>query len=489
MNYFSILKLALPEAILALGAMLILFIDLGIMRQEGRQQRRFMAAVVASVACAGAMFWLWNFHEDVSALNGMLEFNATSHLLRAALLGMTMMLTWLATHSDRTDHVGEYYAVLLLGSVGLMFLVGTADLLVIFVSLELASLSLYILAGFSKDSPDSAEAALKYFLFGGVSAAFLLFGFSLLYALSGQTNLHLIATALTGKALSPILIVGVLMILIGLGFKIAAVPFHFWAPDAYQGASGISAAVIASSSKVASFFVLLKIMSIGLPGFDGSLFRQQFAAGWKPAVAILALLSMLYGNIAALAQRNVKRLLAYSAIAHAGYALLAFLATDPAGRSALVFYVITYGLAVMGAFAVVTVVEENSGAAGLEDFAGLAQRSPWLGFALMVFLLSLGGIPPLSGFFGKFYVFAASLNTAAKPLGYFWFVVAALALSTISLYYYLQVLKQAYVAPQAEGVSAIKVAAPAAVGIVLLTLLVIVLGCMPSLILQVISGH
>src|SRR6202040_3816793 len=267
-----------------------------------------------------------------------------TRLVKIALLVLAIFTIMISLETDFTPHVGEYFALILLAVVGMMFLVGAEDILMIFISLELTSLSLYILTAFDKRSVKSAEAALKYFLFGGMAAAFTLFGLSLLYGLSGATNLGQIAAASHGPKLDPLLVLAIVMTVIGFGFKVAAVPFHLWAPDAYQGAPTPSAAFIASGSKVASFFIFAKVMMLGFAHAGGSGAWQAYAPGWMPVLAVLAAFSMLLGNLTAIAQSNVKRLLAYSAIAHGGYALLGILANGPQGISSLVYYVVTYGL-------------------------------------------------------------------------------------------------------------------------------------------------
>jgi NADH-quinone oxidoreductase subunit N len=353
----------------------------------------------------------------------------------------------------------------------------------IFISLELTSLSLYILTAFNKRNVRSAEAALKYFLFGGMSAAFTLFGLSLVYGLSGSTNLRGIGARLNQPSLDPLLVAAIVMTVIGFGFKVAAVPFHLWAPDAYQGAPTPSAAFIASGSKVASFFVFAKVMTLGFANAGGSGSWRAFAPGWLPVLAAVAAASMLLGNFAAIAQSNVKRLLAYSAIAHGGYALLAVLAGQQ-GVTSLVYYVVTYGLTVLGAFAVVGLVEERAGEARLSDFAGLVRREPVLAFCMMIFMLSLAGIPPLAGFFGKFYVFTAALG-GAKDLGLLWLVIFAIGMSAVSLYYYLQVLKQIYVTPAPVNARNLAVPVSSRITVALIAAGVVVLGCAPNLLV----GH
>jgi NADH-quinone oxidoreductase subunit N len=339
----------------------------------------------------------------------------------------------------------------------------------ILISLELLSISLYALAAFDKGSAASSEAALKYLLFGSTSAAFTLFGISLIYGVTGQIQLNAIAIQLSARPVEPLFYAGLVMTLVGFAFKLAAAPFHWWAPDVYAGAPTPVASFIASGSKVASFFVLARILLTGISG-SGSL------------LVFLAAASMVLGNVAAIVQTNVKRLLAYSAIAHAGYALLALTADNRHALSALLFYSITYAFTVLGAFAVVGVVETGGRRASLADFAGLSHRAPLLSFCMLVFMLSLAGIPPLSGFFGKFYIFTAILDTTPK-LSLLWLVVLGVAASAVSLYYYLQVLKQIYAGEPAPSAPWPRPNVSAQVAIVLLAAIVIVLGCVPDLLL------
>jgi NADH-quinone oxidoreductase subunit N len=339
---------------------------------------------------------------------------------------------------------GEYIAVLLLGSVGLMLLVGSEELLMIFIGLELLGLSLYVLAAFDKADIHSAEAGLKYFLFGSTASAFTLFGISLIYGMSGTTALAAIGQKLTTLPLQPLLAVGIVMTLIGFAFKIAAAPFHLWAPDAYQGAPIPSAAFIASGSKVASFVVLGKIVLIGFGPVHGSADWHAMIAGWSPVLAALAALSILLGNFVALAQTNVRRLLAYSAVAHGGYTLLGIVAGGREGFSATLFYTSVYAVTLIGAFAVVGAVRRETGGDNLQNFSGLAARSPFLAACMSIFFLSLAGLPPLAGFFGKFYLFSAAFRAGGNH-GLLWLVAIALFGSFVSLYYYLIVLKVIFV--------------------------------------------
>jgi NADH-quinone oxidoreductase subunit N len=395
---------------------------------------------------------------------------------------MLAILTFIG--STFTRHVSEYLAVILLATVSMMFLVSTQNLLVIFLSLELLSLSLYILTAFDKRRPRSAEAALKYFLFGGVSAAFLLFGFSLLYGFSNSTDLPNIGGSIHGRLLDPLLIVAIVMVLVGLGFKVAAAPFHFWAPDVYQGAPAPSAALIASGSKVAGFFILYQVMVIGVAGAAGSATWHGYASGWVPVVAILAAVSMVLGNLVAILQTSVRRLLAYSAVAHAGYMLLGIVSHSERSFVALLYYAITYALTVIGAFGVVSIVEEETDGDTLADFAGLSRRAPIPSFCMLIFLLSLAGIPPLAGFFGKFYLFSSVLASTPGTFGLLWLVGLAIAMSAVSLYYYLKVLKLIYVSEPPTGAAPFRVSILRQIVLCLIACGVVVLGCLPDLLLR-----
>jgi len=483
-NYFEVIRAAAPETALAITALMVLSVDLIVVRGESVARRFMTGAMVAILGCLMAAIFTFLHYGSVDPLHGLLVVDPLTNFLKVTLLVLAIFTVLISAAGTFTEHVGEYLSLVLLGTIGLMFLVSAEDLLMIFISLELASLSLYILTAFNKRNSRSSEAALKYFLFGGMSAAFLLFGFSLLYGLSGSTHLPEIAVALKGRGLDPLLLVAIVTTVIGFGFKVAAVPFHLWAPDAYEGAPTPSAAFIASGSKVASFYILAKILTMGFAGAEGSAVWHGYVSGWTPVIAVMAALSMVLGNLTAIVQSSVKRLLAYSAIAHAGYMLLGVLANTPSSHSALLFYVITYALTVLGAFGVVTVVEAATGGGALANFAGLSRRAPALSLCLLVFLLSLAGIPPLAGFIGKFFLFSAVVGADAGHLGLLWLVILAIVMSAVSFYYYLQVLKQAYVLDAAENAPTIKVPPVTMFALVLLAVLVILLGCAPGLLLR-----
>jgi len=483
-NYLDLLRLVWPEVIVVIAALIVLSVDLMFLRTSETRLRGSIGAGLSLAGCAAAMAWILHTPQSANVLDGMLVLNPLAQRMQIALLLLTMLTILTFLGSTFTQHVSEYLALILLATVSMMFLVSTQNLLLIFLSLELLSLSLYILTAFNKRSARSAEAALKYFVFGGISAAFLLFGASLLYGLSNSTNLVSIASSLHGPSLDPLLIVAVVMTVVGLGFKVAAAPFHFWAPDVYQGAPASSAALIASGSKVAGFFIFFQVMVIGFAGAEGSAVWRGYAAGWVPVVAIVAALSMVLGNLVAILQASVRRLLAYSAIAHAGYMLLGILSHTGQSLSALLYYAITYALTVLGAFGVVALVEEATGGDTLSDFAGLSRRAPVPSFCMLIFLLSLAGIPPLAGFFGKFYLFSAVLTSTPGSLGLLWLVVLAIAMSAVSLYYYLKVLKYIYVTDPPTGTAPIRVSVLRQVVLCLIAVSVVLLGCAPNLLLH-----
>ncbi|MGH8525918.1 MAG: NADH-quinone oxidoreductase subunit N, partial [Gammaproteobacteria bacterium] len=425
--YFDLLKFTVPEVIVALAAFIVLAVDLGIARKCSLHCRLNMAALLATIGCVISILWLLRSLPDIRY-----SFERTVVILRVVLLLLTIFVAWLSIDSDFANHVGELFALLLFATVAMMFLVASDNLLMIFVSLEFLSLCLYTMTAFNKQSIRSAEAALKYFLFGGMSAAFLLFGFSYVYGLTGELDLGRIGSELFGQEGDTLLIVALVMIAVGFGFKIAVVPFHLWAPDTYQGAPGPVAAFIASGSKVASFFILAKVFAEGFSWATGTAAWRTFTTGWLPLLALLAAASVIIGNVAAIAQSSVRRLLAYSAVAHAGYALIGVLAFGERGMIPLLYYVITYAVTVLGAFGVVALIEQRTGSDGFAAFAGLNKRAPLLSFCMLIFMLSLAGIPPLAGFFGKFYVFAAAL-AQGKDLALLWLVILAIAMSAVSL--------------------------------------------------------
>src|SRR5437588_9600950 len=354
MSYLELLKLAAPEAIVVVTALAVLTVGLTSTRAKA------LCPIVAAIGTPVAIGAVLMLPSHANLFGGMLVISPLNSLFKIICLVLALVTVPLASSEKSLRNPGEYIAVLLLGSVGLMLLVGSEEFLMIFIGLELLGLSLYVMAAFDKSDLRSAEAGLKYFLFGSTSSAFTLFGISLIYGMSGTTGLAAISAKLATASVQPLLAVAIVMTLVGFAFKIAAAPFHLWAPDAYQGAPVPSAAFIASGSKVASFVVLGKIVLVGFAPVHGSAGWHAMAAGWSPVLAALAALSIVIGNLLALAQSNVRRLLAYSAVAHAGYTLIGFVAGDRDAFSAALFYITVYAVPLVGEFVVDGVLRRDT---------------------------------------------------------------------------------------------------------------------------------
>lgn len=478
-GFASLGRALLPEATLLVAALVAFGIDLTALRRRPAAARLRTAALVAAagVVVAGAFALLALPPSPV--FGGVLVLDPLAVGARVGVLAFALIVLAAATAAPAPPAPAEYVALILFSAVGLLLLADARQLLLGFVALELASLPLYVLTGYDRSRAESAEAAIKYFLFGGAAAAFLLFGFSLIYGITGSLSLPLAAATLAHHGGSPMAAAALVMVLVAFGFKSAAAPFHFWAPDAYQGAPAASGALIASASKLAGwvFFARLLVPDLGDPAVG-------FASGlpaWAPAVAALAAASILIGNLAALAQGNVRRLLAYSAVSHAGALLLGVMAARVAGPGPLFYYALTYGLATAGAFGVIAVLESGGPCQRLEDLAGLWRRAPLLAACLFVFVLSLAGVPPLAGFFGKVFVFTAAFRAGGLPA---WLAAAALAFSAVGFYYYLRILKQVLVAGPSQPAPPARPAGIAGWILAAAAALVLVLGLFPSLVLS-----
>ena len=486
MSYLELLKLASPEIVVVVTTLAVLAIGLASTRTSG------ICSFVAALGLALAIGAVLMLPRNATLFHGMLVISPLNSLFKIICVALAFSTVLLAHAKDSLRNHGEYLAIILLATIGLMLLVGSEELLMIFIGLELTGLSLYVMAGFDKTDVRSAEAGLKYFLFGSTASAFTLFGISFIYGMSGTTGLAAVGQKLATQSIQPLLFVGIVMTLVGFAFKIAAAPFHLWAPDAYQGAPVPSAAFIASGSKVASFVVLGKIVLVGFGPVHGSAAWHAMIAGWAPVLAVLAALSIVIGNLVALAQSNVRRLLAYSAVAHTGYTLLGLIAGGRDGFSATLFYTTVYAFTLVGAFGVVALVRRETGDDDLQDFAGLWSRSPLLAGCMSIFMLSLAGLPPLAGFFGKFYLFSVTLRAGANH-GLLWLVALALFGSLVSLYYYLIVLKVIFTDQSDDAAISI---APSLGGDIellqritlsVLAIVVLLLGIMPGILLTQIA--
>ena len=334
-----------------------------------------------------------------------------------------------AEYNERNGmKAGEYYALILLCTVGMIVLASSTDMIMIFLGIEIVSICLYVLAGFRRDDPVSNEAALKYFLLGAFATGFLLYGMTLIYGSTGSTNIFKIAEFIkTNDSSSPLMLMGIVLLVIGFGFKVAAVPFHMWAPDVYHGSPTPVTAFMAVGPKAAAFAAFFRVFKEGIP---------NMAANWEILLCIVAVLSMFVGNLGAIMQTNIKRMLAFSSISHAGYLIIAVITKSSLAGSGLLFYMLTYAFTTFGAFGIVILLgrkgEENL---ELENYSGLAYKHPVLALSMTVFLLSLGGLPPFAGFVAKFYIFSAAIEE-----GFVTLVIIAVLNSAISFYYYLKVV-------------------------------------------------
>lgn len=326
-------------------------------------------------------------------------------------------------------HAGEFYSLILFCTVGMILLASSTDLIMIFLGIEIVSICLYVLTGIHRNRVKSNEAALKYFLLGAFATGFLLYGMALMYGATATTNLIKIADLIkSGEIISePLLLMGVVLLVIGFGFKVASVPFHMWAPDVYQGAPSPVTAFMAVGPKAAAFAAFFRVFALTLP---------EISSFWETLLITISILTMFIGNLGAIMQTNIKRLLAYSSISHVGYILMAVLVKDTLGSSSLIFYMITYAFMIFGVFAIIIILgrdgDENL---ELEGYSGLGFKHPMIALSMSIFLLSLGGLPPLAGFVAKFYIFSAALQE-----GFLFLVIIAVLNSAISLYYYLKVI-------------------------------------------------
>jgi NADH-quinone oxidoreductase subunit N len=417
-------------------------------------RRGLLAGLTLAGLAVAAGLTAWNWDLARVAFDGAVSLDGITRYARLVLLAVGALATLMAAQgrgSDPEEEPGEeeappeVFPLLLFALTGMVLLAAASDLLVVFIALEILSLSLYVMAGATRRTA-AQEAAMKYFLLGAFSSAFLLYGIALCYGATGTTNLLGIARASvdpTGDG--TLLLAGIGLLSVGFLFKVAAVPFHMWTPDVYQGAPTPVTAFMAAGTKAAGFAVFLRVFAGALGGL---------VVSWRPVIATVAVVTMLVGAALAVVQSDLKRMLAYSSISHAGYLLvgLAAAATVPAGISASLFYLLAYAFMVMGAFMVVQYASRLGGGspeerASLDDYRGFARRHPWAGALLALFMLALTGIPPLSGFWAKYYVFLAGIEA-----GLTWLVVVAVVSSVISAFFYLRVLVVAYLQePAAEA--------------------------------------
>jgi NADH-quinone oxidoreductase subunit N len=432
------LFLILPELLVTAAACVVFALDpvLHSSKKDGLAWLSLGTLAVCMGLSASQM------HHPATAFSGLVVIDAYGSfwkLLLYFVTGLTILLSYSYLKEERLNF-GEYYGFILLALAGMMVMVSSADLLTIYLGTELMSLSLYVMAGLKRSEPRSLEASAKYFVLGAFSSGILLYGISLLYGATGSTRLPAIAAAISGRSLDdPLLLFATILLAVGFSFKLAVVPFHMWTPDVYQGAPTSVTAFMAVASKAASFGAFLRVFVEGLDGLK---------ANWSAIFLLLCIATLVLGNVVALVQTNIKRMLAYSSIAHAGYALIGVVAAgrlggasgDTSGIASVLLYIALYAFMTFGAFAIVAMLRKG-GLEGeeIEDFTGLAKRHPLAALLMMIFMVSLAGIPPTAGFIGKFYVFMSAVEA-----GMAWLAVVALIFAAISAYYYLRLVMVMY---------------------------------------------
>ncbi len=428
-NYRGIL----PEILILSFALLAMVLEPFL--PERRKGLIFYLTTTGLLAALFSSVGLWN--SRVANFGGMAVADNFAGFFRLVFLAGALLTVMLSKNYLRSERLanGEYYSLVLFSTLGMMFMAGSLDLMVIFLGLEVMSIPLYILSGFRRNDLRSNEAGMKYFLIGAFASAFFLYGIALVYGATGTTQLLEVFNelpALTGQG-KFLMYAGAALLAVGFGFKVAAAPFHMWAPDVYEGAPTAITAFMSVGPKAAGFAALLRTFT---------LFLGEYKEGLSAVFWVLAVLTMTTGNVLALVQPNIKRMLAYSSIAHAGYVLVAFVTGGPQGVASALFYLLAYSVMNIGAFAVVMAVEAKEGSNQIADYRGLSNRHPYLAAAMTIFMLSLTGIPPTAGFTGKLYIFSTAVAAGQIPL-----VIIAVLNSLISVYYYLGVVVAMYMHP------------------------------------------
>jgi len=450
----------LPELVLTAGSLVVLIVNALTPRRRQRMLSWLGLAVLGATALAMVPL---SGEPPVSVSNGLLAADAFSFFFKFVFLlaaALTLLISVRYLDIEGARH-GEYVFLVLVATLGMMFMASGTDLITLFIGLETMAIAFYVLTGLLKPNRRSNEAAVKYFLLGAFSLGLLLYGMSLMYGLSGTTNLRTIAIALAAHGRDPLLVLAVILVVAGMGFKIAAVPFHMWAPDVYEGAPTPITAFLSVGSKAASFAMLLRICFEGLP---------SMSTDWTMLLYVLSILTMTVGNVAALTQTNIKRMLAYSSIAHAGYILIGLIAGTPRGIAAAMIYLAIYTFMQVGAFAVIVVMRRTDSIGDeLKDLSGLFARAPVAAVAMLLFMLSLGGIPPTAGFMGKLWIFSAAIESH-----YVWLAVIGVLNSAVSLYYYLRIVVYMFMKNEATGsVPVISPAVGAALAVAIIGTIVI----------------
>lgn len=472
---FPILNFAalLPEIIVVVTAFVVMIVDLVVPDKRAAGYTGLLGLAVAAIVSFSMLDTaIVPVFQNMAISDGYSLVLNLVFIVTAA-LSILLSLSYLQGGDMQR---GEYYALLLFATAGMMLMAAAADLIVVFLGLEIMSIALYILAAFNRRQAASGEAGMKYFVLGAFASAFFLYGVALLYGATGTTNFREIGQWFAsgqGSLNDPLALVGLGLLLVGFAFKVAAVPFQWWTPDVYQGAPTSVTAFMSVGAKAAGFAALIRMLMIS--------FDTAFVVDWQIAVAVLAVITMTVGNIAALAQKDVKRMLAYSSIAHAGYILVGVAPGSMSGVNGVLFYLMAYAFMNVGAFAVIAVLERrNEIGSVLSDYAGLGARKPLLALVMALFMFSLTGIPPFVGFWGKLYVFRAAVEA-----GMSWLAIVGMINSAISAFYYLGVVVQMYMRSPAEAerggeTAPINLSGPVLVTLAVAGIVTIILGVWPT---------
>jgi NADH-quinone oxidoreductase subunit N len=480
MNSSELLTIAGP-LVCGLGAVVLMLIDLGIAK-TAKATTGWIAAIIMALAGAASAT---QAGVNVSGFSGMVASDgyAVFFDVLLAIIGVIAVILALRYNEARGIMRGEFYILMLFALSGMMLMGHATNLIMVFVAVELLSIPLYVLCGIARPKTTSEESALKYFLLGAFASGFLVYGIALVYGASGTTSLTAISSQLAGKALQvtdPLLLAGVALILVGLGFKVAAVPFHMWTPDVYEGAPTTVTAFMTTATKTAGFAAILRVFMFGLNGL---------ATEWQAPVVAMAVLSMIVGNLVALSQTNLKRMLAYSSIAHAGYVLAGVASANDEGATAVMFYLASYAITSLAAFAVMTAVSSGAEAEdqSLNAYAGLGRRKPLLALVMAVAMLSLLGIPPTTGFFGKYFLIDAVTKSALTPIPYYVLLFTIVLTSVISAGYYLRVLMTMYMR-DSTAEQDVPSHMPRSIAALVTTVFTLIAGLLSSPVLDMISS-
>lgn len=458
-----------PEIILALVGLAILLTGLFI----GTNNKNILGYIASAGLIAALYLTISNISVNETMFYGTITIDALSQFFKIVFISVSLLVTIASIkYTDGNKSADEFFTLLMFSTVGMMVVASANDLITLFVGFELASLSTYALAGFEKNNPKSIEAAMKYFIIGSLSSALMLFGISFVYGMTGTTSIPGIAENAGALAASPIGLIAVVMLIAGFGFKMALVPFHMWAPDTYQGAPTVISALLAAGSKKMGFVAAFRVLVIAL---------AVLSPNWQTAFAALAIITMTLGNVVAISQTSVKRMLAYSSVAQAGYIAMAFAVMTPMALAGGILYTLSHAFMKTGAFLVVAVVgymvlSDNKNAKDidhLDNFKGLAKRMPITAFSMMVFVFALSGIPPTAGYVSKFILFSSTIES-----GLVWLAVIAILNSALSLYYYARIVKYMYFLPASGG--KVSEPLPYAIAIILALAGVLVIGIWPE---------